>query len=134
MAAAPLEPVHAADELEELRAGETVEEQRFVGDEADAALDLEIIAGQLEAEDLDGAAVGGNEAGEHADGGRFAGAIGAEEAEERAARDLQVDAVHGGLRAVKLLQIAGEDGGRGMLSARRRGRRGTKRRPPHRSA
>ena len=50
---------------EELRPGEAVEEQRFVGDEPDAALDVEVVARQLEAEDLDGTAIGGNEAGEH---------------------------------------------------------------------
>src|SRR5438270_886607 len=81
-------------------------------DNSDAALDFEIVVRQLEAKDLDGTAVGGNEAGEHTDGRRFAGAVGAEKAEERAARDLEVDAVHGRLRTVKLLQVVSDDGGR----------------------
>ncbi len=50
--------------------------------------------------------VGGRQAHEHPDGGGFAGAVGAQESEEAPARDLQVQAVHGGLGPVHLTEIA----------------------------
>ena len=53
MAVGARQAVHAADEFEELDAGEAVEEQRFIGHQADALLDLEFLCGQRVAEDLD---------------------------------------------------------------------------------
>ena len=38
--------VHSADEFEKLDAGQTVEEERFVGDEADSLLDFQFVLGR----------------------------------------------------------------------------------------
>src|SRR5215831_10960284 len=75
-----VEAIHAADELQELRAAEAVEEQRFVRHQANTTLDLELLFGKLEAKDLDGTAAGRNEAGEHTNRGGFTGAVGPEKA------------------------------------------------------
>ena len=61
-------------------------------------------SGKTEAEDLDGAAIGGNQAGEHADGGGLARAVGAEEAEEGAARHFEIHAIDGGFQSVDFLR------------------------------
>jgi hypothetical protein len=107
----PRQPVHAAHEFQELGAAQTVEEQRFLGHQADALLDLQFVPGELEAQDLDAAAIGGNQSGEHADGGRLSSAVGSQEAEERSARDFEIDAVDRGLEAIRFSKIADQDGG-----------------------
>ena len=50
-----------------------------------------------------------NQSGEHADGGRLAGAVGPEEAKERSARDLEIDAVDGGIEAIRFSKIADQN-------------------------
>jgi hypothetical protein len=54
---------------------------------------------------------GGNQSGERADGGGLAGAVGSEEAEERSARDFEIDAIDGCLEAIRFSKIADQDGG-----------------------
>ncbi len=66
-----------------------------------------------EAEEFDGARSRRNEAGEHPDGGGLAGAIGAEEPEEGAARDREGEPIDSGPAVVDLAQIADGDGGCG---------------------
>ncbi len=89
------EAVHSAGEFEELYAGKTVEEHGFIGDEADATLDLEFVLRHLEAEDLDGTRVRRNKAGEHADGGGFTSSVRAKKTEEGATRDFERQSVDG---------------------------------------
>ena len=55
----PREAVHAADEFEKLPAGEAVEQQRFIGHQADALLDLEFLLGHGHAQQFDRAGGGG---------------------------------------------------------------------------
>ena len=83
MATAPRQPVHAAHEFQELHAGEAVEEQRFVGHQADALLDLEFLLRQAEAEDFDRAAIRRDQPRENADGGGLPRAVGSQEPEEQ---------------------------------------------------
>ena len=61
-------------------------------------------------EDFDTAGVGGNESRKHADGGGLACAVGPEESEEGAARDLERDAIDGGFGAVGFAKVANDDG------------------------
>src|SRR5262249_45243258 len=66
---------------------------------------------------------GAEQSNHHLDGGRFAGAVGAEEAEELAAADNEVEAVDGDLLAESLGEAPGGDGGvrRGESGSVRRG-------------
>jgi hypothetical protein len=66
-------------------------------------------AGHGPAEHLDAPGGGEHQAEQHAHGGGLAGAVGAEEAEQVALADLQVDAVHGDDAAVPLGQPLGAD-------------------------
>ena len=50
---------------------------------------------EIDAENFDAAGAGREQAGEHFDGRGFAGAVGAEEAEELSRSDAQIDAVDG---------------------------------------
>ena len=105
-----VEAVHAADEAEIFGCGETAEEGEAFGDDADLALDFDGVGDGVEAEDLDAAGGGGEQAGEHLDGGGFAGAVGAEEAEELAGRDGEVDVLNGGEVAETAGEACGGDG------------------------
>src|SRR4051812_21220267 len=86
-----VEAVHAADEAEVFGCGEAAEEGEAFGNDADLALDFDGIGDRVEAEDPDAAGGGSEEAGEHLDSSGFAGAVGAEEAEELTGRDGEVD-------------------------------------------
>ena len=66
---------------------------------------------EIEAENFDAPGGGREQAGEHLDGGGFARAVGAEEAEELSGRDAQVDAVNGHKFAEAAAQALGGDGG-----------------------
>ena len=54
-----VQPVDAADEFDELAAGEMIEQQRFVGHQADLLLDLERLLRHGQTQQRDGARVGG---------------------------------------------------------------------------
>jgi len=105
------EPVHAADELQELGAGEAIEEERFVGHQTDAPLDIEFAFGERHAQQFNGAGGGRDEAGEHADGGGFARAVGTQESEEATAGDDEVEAVDRGFASVVFAEVVDGNGG-----------------------
>ncbi len=81
------------------RHGQLVQGRGLLPEVADEARGALGVADEVVAEELDGALVGAEQAGELADEGGLAGAVGAEEAEDLAAPDVEVDAVagaHGG--------------------------------------
>ena len=78
--------------------------------EADLAADRRGVADDVVARDARGAAVGAQERGEDADGGRLAGAVRAQHAEHRAACRGEVDAVERDRRAEALGEPGGLDG------------------------
>ena len=101
-----IEAIHAADEAEVLGGGETAEEGHALGNDADVALELGGVGGEVLAENADAAGGGCEQAGEHLDGGGFARAVGAEEAEELAGGDGEIDILNGG----EIAEAAGERG------------------------
>ena len=115
------EPEVPAAELQVLGDGEVAVEGVVLRDDADAALDLDGVLDHVQAGHVGGAAGRDDERGEHADGGRLARAVRAEQAEELAARDVQVDALDGGHRGTRagrgigLLQVDRANGGLGGL-------------------
>lgn len=74
--------VDAGDEIEVLTDGEIIEEPGFVGEERERALGGQRGGGEVVTGDAEGAGAGGNDAGEAAERGGFAGAVGADEAED----------------------------------------------------
>jgi len=106
-----VETVHAADEAKVFGCGETAEEGEAFGNDSDLAFDFDGVGGRVKAEDLNAAGGGGEESGEHFDGGGFAGAVGAEEAEELTRRDGEVDVLNGGEIAKTSGEVGGGDGG-----------------------
>jgi hypothetical protein len=99
-----LEAVHAADEAEILGGGEAAEEGEAFGDHTDLALDLARVSDGVEAENFDCAGGGGEDAGEHLDGGGFARAVGAEESVELARGHAERDVFDGD----EIAETAGE--------------------------
>ena len=102
-----IEAVHLADETEILGGGEAAEEGEALGDDADLALDFKGVCGEVHAEHLNAAGGGCEQAGKHLDGGGLACAVGAEEPEELAGRDAEIDVLHGN----EIAEAAGEPGG-----------------------
>jgi len=107
-----IQAVHAADEAEVLAGGEAAEQGHALGDDPDLALQLGGVLGQVGAQYADLAAGGCEQAGEHLDGGGLAGAVGAEEAEELARVDGEVDVIDGGEIPEAARERGGLDGGR----------------------
>jgi hypothetical protein len=105
-----VEAVHAADEVQVLGCGEAAEEGQAFGDNADLTLEFHGAGSGVEAEDLDGAGGGCEQAGEHLDGSGLAGAVGAEEAKELAGGDGEVDVLDGGEVAEAAGEIGCDDG------------------------
>ena len=111
--------------------GEVGEQGAFLEDHSDAAFFGALVdAGAVHgaAGDADFAGVGGVKAGDEAEGGGFAAAAGAEEAEDFARLEAEVDAGDGGDRAegfvnIPQLQGAGAGFGGGRPGRRRRWRR-----------
>ena len=66
------------------------------------------------AEEGDGAGIGAGDADHHADGGGFAGAVGAEEAEHLAGFDRKGQALDGDLFVVQLADVVEFDDGHGL--------------------
>ncbi len=85
----------------------------FLELDADALAEVVGCSAPVQAEELDGAGVGGGEALANFDGGGFAGAVGAEQAEALAARDLEIDAVDGDDVGEGFAESAEKQGGRG---------------------
>ena len=102
-----VEAVHAADEAQVLGRSEAAEEGEAFRDDSDLSLDFDGVRDGVEAEDLDAAGGGSEQAGEHLDGGGFAGAVGTEKAEELTGCDAEIDVLNSG----ELSETAGEIGG-----------------------
>ena len=83
-----------AAELQVLRHRELHVERVVLGDDADPPLDRDRVPGDVVAGHPGPAAGRGDQRGEHADGGGLARAVRAEQAEELALRDVEVDAAH----------------------------------------
>ena len=79
----------------ELATGHQRVERRLLERDADRLADLARLGDDVVAGDLRGAARGAQERGEHADRGRLAGAVRAEEGVDLALGDVEVDAAHG---------------------------------------
>src|SRR4029077_2523603 len=80
-------------------AGEPPEQSHAFGYDANLTLYIDCVHGKIEAKDFDAPRRGGEEAGEHLDGGGFSGAIGSEKPEKLARGDAQIHVVHGCKRA-----------------------------------
>jgi hypothetical protein len=107
-----IQAIHAADEGEVLAGGEFAEEGHAFGDDADVTFHFDGVVEEILTEDLNGAGGGGEQAGEHLDGGGFAGSVGAEEAEELAGFDREIEVVDGGEGVKGTRESVGSDGGR----------------------
>ena len=101
-----IEAVHLAYEAEVLGRGETAEERHALGNDADVALELGGVCGEVLAENADAAGGGCEQAGEHFDGGGFARAVGAQEAEELSGGYGEIDI----LNCSKFAEAASERG------------------------
>ncbi len=108
---------------------ELVVERVLLGHDAEARPDLRTVPFGVQAQDGQRAVADRRDARDHPHRGGLAGAVGAQEAERFAGRDVEVDGVHGGELAEPLGQSAGMDerGGRrgaGGGHRRRHGRVG----------
>src|SRR5439155_26215569 len=81
------------DDLQVLASRQVPVEVRLLDDGADAAECLAAMFRDIQSAELDRAGGGGGEPEQHADQGRLAGAVRAEVAEGRAARDAELDVV-----------------------------------------
>ncbi len=106
-----IETVHATDEAEVFGCGEAAEEGEAFRDNADLTLEFERMGGEVEAEELDLAGGGSEQAGEHFDGGGLPCSVGSEEAEELTGSDAEADAVDGGELAEAAGEVVRGDGG-----------------------
>ena len=114
-------PVHAAAQVGEvaqrLAAGEVRVEAQLAGQVAAARLDRQGLAAAVPAEHESAAGRRPDQVQQDPDGGGLAGPVGAEEAEDLAAADLQVqvDDAAAAAAAVALGELLGEDGRRGAF-------------------
>ena len=88
-----VEAVEAGREQEVLHRAELLEERRVDRDPVDEPLHGELVALDVEAEDLDPALVEGQQPGDEADEGRLAGAVGAQDPVDLAALQAERDVV-----------------------------------------
>ena len=105
-----VEPVHAADKVQVLGAGQAFEQAHALWHYADLALNLHRVGGKIQPEKLHATGRGCEQPGEHFNGGGFSRAIGAEEAEKVPRGDLQIDIVHSRQSAETTRQLLGHDG------------------------
>jgi hypothetical protein len=111
-----IDPPEAGMDVEVAAAGESPVDDRVLEDDAADAASGERLARDVEAGDARTAAGRGDRGREHADRGRLASAVRAEQAEHLAGNDLEVDALHGFDTArVGLTQLAHID--RGLLES-----------------
>src|SRR5205085_7707304 len=101
----------AAGEMQELSARHPAVEPRLLVLVADQAGETRAPARRVEAADGGAPGRGSGQPGQQPDGRRLAGAVGPEEAEQGAARDLQVEPVQGRDATVVLDQRLTPDGG-----------------------
>ena len=102
--AGPAEVEQRAEEHEVLAAGEVLVDGRVLAGEADRLADALGVLDHVEAADAGVAGVGDEQGGQDADGGRLAGAVGAEHTEDGAASDGEVDA----LQRLRLAEVLDE--------------------------
>ncbi len=100
----PVLAVEPGDEAEELPAGEFLVDERAIRDEPEPGLGRHRGGQQIVATQPDAAGRGSEDAGDHPERRGLPGAVGAEETEQLAARDVQLDVVHGGEPAILLGQ------------------------------
>jgi len=101
----------APDEAEVLDAGQVLVDGGVLAGQADRVTDGLGVGDDVVTEDTGLAGVGPQDRGEDPDGGRLAGAVGAEEAEHGAGRDGEIDPVEGGDVSEPLDEAGGDDGG-----------------------
>ena|ERR1044071_4820934 len=104
--------IHATDESEIFAGGEVVEERKILRHHANPAFDLKSLSrvAEILAEKPDGAASGREQAGEHLDGGGFAGAVGAEETIETARFNPEIELIDSTDLPEVTCQVGGFDG------------------------
>ena len=102
--------VEAADHLQVLEAGQVLVDGRVLAREPDVLANLGRVADDVEARDPRRALVGVEQRGQDPDRGRLAGAVRAEQPEDAARLDAQIDAAKGLDVAVALVEAAGLDG------------------------
>ena len=112
LAGGPGVRVVAAVEVDGLLHREERFDARLLEHDADALQQRPLPAGRIVAQDPDFAGVGGAVALEDLDGGRLAGAVGAEEGEDLTPCHFEIDAPHGLDVTVGLLQALDDDGRR----------------------
>ena len=86
--------LHGGEELQVLAHGEVFVQGEFLGHVTDALAQCFGLLGNLETQDLDVACAGREQAAQHANGGRLARAVRAQEAIHTGARHGQIDAFH----------------------------------------
>ena len=100
--------------------GQPVEQRQVLRDHANAALDRDRIGERIDAENAHRAAAGLEQPGQALDRGRFASAVGTQEAVEASGRNGEIDAVHGAKAAEESREPLGLDSefhGRDSISA-----------------
>ncbi len=106
-----IEMVQAGDELEVFGGGEAVVERRSLRHVADTSLHVDRLLDDVEAGNPRATARRPDHAGEDLDGGGFAGAVGAQETQDLARLDAQVQTRERYLRAVLACQVVRLDHG-----------------------
>ena len=114
-------PSQRAEEAQVLPAGEPAVQSQLAGDVADATARLDALRARVQTEQVRRTGARPDEVQQYADGGRLAGPIGTQKAEDLAHAHLQVEVGHAALGAVELGQLVGADGGahRGSPPGRR---------------
>jgi len=92
--------------VEVLFNGEVVEEAEVFGEDSDGGFEFEGLALDVEAGDGGCAGGGGEESGEHLEGGGFACSVGAEEGADAAGREFKGDGIDNAMGAVLLREVA----------------------------
>jgi hypothetical protein len=118
--------VHPAEQRrvgQQLTPSEAVEQAEVLREHPDPSLHLTRLGPDVPAVDQDPAGIGTEQPGDHPEGGGLPGTVGAEQAEERAAGDVEVERVDGVGGTEPLVEAADRDGrGRREWRARRRRR------------
>jgi hypothetical protein len=101
--------IYVGHEIEILKHREVLIEAEFLGHVADLTANLVGLADDIEAETSPASAIGREQAAQHADGGGFAAAVGAEKAADLAFGNLQAEPIDHSMRAEALAQIVHVD-------------------------
>jgi hypothetical protein len=107
----PSQPVQIRYELEVLRSGEEIVDSRELAGHTDQAADFVGLLRQVVAADAHLAAIAGDQRGQDVHHRGLAGAVRAEQREDRAFGDAKIDAVEHHLLSVRLAQSVGRDRG-----------------------